>query len=47
MNWVCAQFNKEMTEPMVIHPGKMVMHIASLHAFVGDKSKITDRLNNL
>ncbi len=48
--WICRQVNYKLEDlgvvtpgidPM-IEPGRLVMHISSLHAFVGDRSKLTD-----
>jgi thymidylate synthase len=50
LHWVCNQVNAatEVDEaPLNFTPGKAVMHISSLHAFVGDRSKIIDRVNKL
>lgn len=47
MRWVCAELKRRTMEGQVglnIRPGKLVMHIASLHAFHGDKKKIQDRM---
>ena len=47
MRWVCAEI-KRRTEraPMqlLVKPGKLVMHIANLHAFTGDKRNILNRI---
>lgn len=48
MRWICAEM-KRRTErgqiQLAVRPGKLVMHIASLHAFTGDRQKIRDRIN--
>jgi hypothetical protein len=47
MNWVCGQLadrTKDREMKLRIRPGSLVMHIASLHAFVGDESKIKGRM---
>lgn len=45
--WVCDQVREQTKNnevPIKFRPGGMVMHISSLHAFVGDKTKILTRL---
>lgn len=46
--WICDQVSKR-TEgsetPIHFRPGGLAMHISSLHAFVGDKAKINQRIN--
>lgn len=47
MHWVCGQV-AERTErremKLKMRPGSLTIHIASLHAFVGDVSRIKDRM---
>jgi len=48
MRWICAELKRRTERGLIqlhIRPGKLVMHIASLHAFTGDKAKIRDRIN--
>lgn len=48
MRWICAELKRQTMNSQIglnIRPGKLVMHVASMHAFVGDKQKIRDRIN--
>lgn len=47
MRWVCAEINRRTVRTGIqlnFRPGSLVMHVASLHAFTGDKQKIKDRM---
>lgn len=47
MDWICDKVYEltEQTEaPIYLRPGSLVVHISSLHAFVGDTAKIKDRM---
>ena len=43
MHWICQEVAKITNAGVTFRPGSLVMHISSLHAFVGDKQKIRDR----
>lgn len=48
LSWVCGQVtdrSRETATPMHFRPGGMNIYISSLHAFVGDKTKLNDRLD--
>jgi len=48
VHWICNKVSeKTVNRDQFIHfrPGGMVMHISSLHAFVGDEKKLKDRIN--
>lgn len=50
LEWVCAEVTKRSADsetPVHFRPGGMVIHISSLHSFVGDKAKIEDRILGL
>jgi hypothetical protein len=50
MNWICQQLaerTKDREMKLRFRPGSLVMHISSLHAFVGDDKKIKDRINQV
>lgn len=50
LNWVCNKVEEatQGREQIVrMRPGSLVMHVSSLHAFVGDKTKIEKRLVDL
>lgn len=38
--WICQQVNLGNEDRINLHPGAVVMHISSLHAFVGDVKRI-------
>lgn len=42
--WICHQVREITGGSIRFFPGSLVMHISSLHAFVGDKKRINDRL---
>lgn len=42
--WMCNQVEERSQGKIVMDPGKMVIHITSLHAFAGDKKKIEERI---
>lgn len=47
MRWVCAELKRRTEDremKLSVRPGKLVIHIASLHAFTGDKDKIKGRI---
>jgi len=47
MRWVCAELKRRTERAPIqlgIRPGKLVMHIANLHAFTGDKRNILNRI---
>jgi len=47
MRWICAEMKRRTMDNQVglnVRPGKLVMHIANLHAFTGDKDKIKNRM---
>lgn len=45
--WICTQV-RDMTEGNIrFNPGSLIMHISSLHAFVGDKQRIKTRMDAL
>lgn len=41
--WICQQVNEGLEDRINLHPGAVVMHISSLHAFVGDVQRIEKR----
>jgi hypothetical protein len=41
---MCNQVEERSQGVIRMQPGKMVIHITSLHAFVGDKKKIENRI---
>lgn len=48
--WICHQVSemtRESTYRIAMVPGSLVMHISSLHAFVGDKQKLRDRFRKV
>lgn len=50
LNWVCDEvYGRTMNQEQVVRmrPGKLVIHVSSLHAFVGDRSKIARRVAEL
>jgi hypothetical protein len=51
LNWVCDEVterNRKQSElPMRFRPGGLVMHISSLHSFVGDSSKMKQRIEEV
>lgn len=50
LNWVCDEVwnaTKDKEQVIRFRPGHMVMHVSSLHAFVGDRTKIEKRLVDL
>lgn len=48
--WICHEVGKmthDSKAPVFIRPGSLTMHISSLHAFVGDRPKINDRIREV
>lgn len=48
--WICDQVNEQTKDEEIslrLRPGKLVMHISSLHSFVGDNSKIKARIDQV
>lgn len=43
MHWMCMEVAKMTNHQVRFKPGSLIIHISSLHAFVGDKQKIRDR----
>lgn len=41
--WICQQVNEGLEDRLNLRPGAMLMHISSLHAFVGDVKRIEKR----
>lgn len=49
-HWICNKVTEATTDtatPMRFRPGGLVMHISSLHAFVGDVPKIKQRIKEV
>jgi thymidylate synthase len=42
MQWVCAQYNEQVTAAGLLIPGQLRVYISSLHGFVGDVDKIRE-----
>lgn len=50
MQWICDEIERRTQGaylPLRMKPGKLVMHIASLHTFTGDFAKVRDRLKSI
>lgn len=50
LNWICDEVEAKTAhqeQKVRMRPGSMVMHVSSLHAFVGDQTKIKQRLADL
>jgi hypothetical protein len=51
LNWVCdevtARNREESDLPMRFRPGGLVMHISSLHSFVGDNARMKQRIEEV
>lgn len=45
--WICTQVREMTGGGIRFQPGSLVMHISSLHAFVGDKQRIKTRMDSL
>lgn len=50
LNWVCNRVTEKTQQnqvPVRFRPGSLIMHVSSLHGFVGDKGKIARRVAEL
>jgi hypothetical protein len=50
MQWVCDEIERRTSGayiPLKLKPGKLVMHIGSLHTFTGDYAKVRDRIKSV
>jgi hypothetical protein len=47
LTWICDEVAKATDDKIRFRPGSMTIFITSLHAFVGDKKKIEDRILSL
>lgn len=47
MHWICNEITERTADNQMkirLRPGKLIMHISSLHAFVGDEAKLKARI---